>query len=191
MHLAGVQSRYRYLVYFLPAALIVGNTVLKVDLWFSTTSQIKNMMALRTETQRLQVMARNITMAVLTLGLLLFGTVLPIIYYDNKLALNWFYTFFNFYLDLGASILLLLLAFLNSILARKCLMVLEADPDPALAALAQKVSLHRSHSLTLPHALYLLNRVLPAQAVHQGTADLCHGGGVEPAVSLVGWADAF
>jgi len=143
MHLGGVQSSFRYLLYFLPPTLILVNTILKIEVWFVTTSSIKNMMMADARTDSIRLIVKNASLFLSVIGLLLLGTILPIVYYDDKFSLNWFYTFFIFYFCLWGTLLLVVLAVLSRVLAWRCDKILQAESkaDEELTILSQKVIL--------------------------------------------------
>jgi len=139
MHLAGVTSPYRYLLYFLPWTLMVMGTILKLDLWMSTTHSVQKMVVDDGGVNIVRVIIRSTLLAILFAAMVLIGTILPIVYYEDKWALNWFYTFFIFTIAFVSTFAVIATAALNYTLAKKCEGVAIAGNESNLAPLVTKL----------------------------------------------------
>jgi len=92
MHLAGVQSRARYLVFpWLIAPVFTIATIL-VDQWYKAAATIQNKFSKLKADQ--DQMPKKVKYAILTLvwgGNILVGTIVPMIVFDDPTQLNWAY----------------------------------------------------------------------------------------------------
>jgi len=93
MHLAGVQSCYRYLLYFVPMSMIIMNLVNKIDVWIITTKSIRKLVDPQYARTKHIFKAKCVVNVLCTATFILLFTLLPIVYYDNKTSLNWLYSF--------------------------------------------------------------------------------------------------
>ena len=119
MHLAGVQSRYRYLVFCLPMGVMIINAILKVDMWFVTTSSVRKMIMSTDHSETLRGYFKGIMIGIAVVGHLLLGTILPIVYYDDLWALNWLFSFYIFFMGMMAfSLAACLAGFIRYIIVR-------------------------------------------------------------------------
>ena len=80
MHLAGVQSRYRYLLFFVPVLAGTINVLNKIDIWMLTTRSIRKQLDPNDAQTRQVIIGKYVANAFFTTTFATVMTVLPIVY---------------------------------------------------------------------------------------------------------------
>lgn len=144
MHLAGVQSRGRYLVFALPLGMILFGGVFKVSQWTTASQQIQRKAVTREYLHRQKIITWVLACLVLA-GFLLLQTILPMVLYDNKWALNWLWVSVIAYTGAIGFFISLFLIIFGTHLFRECQQAMD-NGNHALKPVIDKVKKRASQS---------------------------------------------
>lgn len=92
VHLAGVQSRAKYLLFPVSIACLATFCMILMDQWYKGVAAIQNKFSLiKTDLQSLPRRLRNAYLVFLWIGAPTVNAVVPMIVFDDKTSLNWAY----------------------------------------------------------------------------------------------------
>jgi len=146
MHLGGVQSRARCLLFCFPFMPLATAYLLTLDQWYKATSLIKNRIT-STESgeDNLSKLARPINLVLIWIGNPIIASVIPMIVYDDKFSLNWAYAGSITYQGLVALNIQIGLTLMTYRLLRACTPEGGVEQTDDLKAVVQKVNTSTSN----------------------------------------------
>jgi len=140
MHLGGVQSPYRYLMYFIPWSLLFFDMILMVEVLYDTSSHARKMLI--KDDGKLQKRFSTMKIALgffLTGSFLVVDTAIPIVFYFDKWELNWCYAFFMFVQGFCGTVTVCALGYFNNSLLKQVRSALTGESEKSLGPVIKKV----------------------------------------------------
>jgi len=142
MHLSGVQSRARYLLFCFPFMPLATAYLLTLDQWYKATAAIKNKITATNsgDDDSVSKIARPINLVLIWIGNPIIATIIPMIVYDDKFSLNWAYAGSITYQGLVALNIQVVLTVVTYRLLRACTPEGGVEQTDDLKAVVQKVN---------------------------------------------------
>jgi len=147
MHLSGVQSRARYLLFCFPFMPLATAYLLTLDQWYKATAAIKNKITATNsgDDDSVSKIARPINLVLIWIGNPIIATIIPMIVYDDKFSLNWAYAGSITYQGLVALNIQVVLTVVTYRLLRACTPEGGVEQTDDLKAEVQKVNTSTSN----------------------------------------------